>query len=404
MDHVQRYFLTLLSCSLTGGVPPAPEAFSPADWEVLFRLAREQKLLPLIFEALCRSPQGKSLPRFPELKREVISQVMLQARKTAELHRVLDALTAAGLQPLVVKGAVCRGLYPQGDHRPSSDEDVLIPPEQSAECHRILTGLGFFTETDPASGDYEIPYRQKNGPLYIELHRSLFSPKSDAYGGLNRFFAGAHERAVTVTAGSRAIPTLEHTDHLFYLICHAFKHFLHSGFGLRQVCDAVLFAKAYESRINWPQLLDSCRAIRADRFAAALFRIGETHLSLSPVPGIFRDIPADPEPMLKDLLAGGIYGSATPSRRHSSNITLDAAAGTGTGGKAGALLASLFPPAKKLENRHPWLKGKPWLLPAAWISRAAGYLKESSSDNSAAEALKIGRERVELLKYYHILP
>lgn len=32
------------------------------------------------------------------------------------------------------------------------------------------------------------------------------------------------------------------SDHLFYLICHALKHFYHSGFGIRQVCDILLFA------------------------------------------------------------------------------------------------------------------------------------------------------------------
>ena len=33
-----------------------------------------------------------------------------------------------------------------------------------------------------------------------------------------------------------------------------------------------------------------------------------------------------------------------------------------------------------------------------------GYLKEAPAGNSPAEALKIGKERVELLKFYDILP
>ena len=398
VNPIQRYFLTLLSCALSGAVPPEGN-FSPDEWDSLFRLARAQKTLPLIFEALCRTPEGKSLPQTPGLKREVVSQVIRQTQKTLQLHRVLEALTAAGLQPLVVKGLVCRNLYPQGDHRPSSDEDILIPPEQFDRCHEVLLSLGMIPEGDPSSGAYEIPYRQKNGVLYIELHRSLFPPESDAYGSLNRFFTRARETAVSL----QGIPTLEYTDNLFYLICHAFKHFLHSGFGLRQVCDIVLFARAYEAQIHWPRLLENCRAIRAERFAAAVFRIGQNHLALGEVPGIFRDIPAEEEPMLLDLLNAGIYGGATMSRRHSSNITLDAVAGK-NGGRQNSLLVSLFPPAKKLEGRYPYLKERPWLLPAAWASRIGSYLKESPSGNSAAEALKIGNDRVELLKFYHILP
>ena len=395
MEPVQRYFLSLLSCALSGEVPPE-EDLSPEEWDALFSLARQQKLLPLIFESLCRTQAGKALPRFPALKREVISQVMLQARKTALLHRVLTALTGAGLHPLVVKGAVCRSLYPQPDHRPSSDEDLLILPEETGKCHEILTALGLFTEADPGSDDYEIPYHQQNGPLYIELHRQLFPPESEAYGSLNRFFSDAHLRSVTIDG----IPTLEPTDHLFYLICHAFKHFLHSGFGLRQVCDILLFAGSFE--IDWDILLENCRRIRADRFAAAIFRIGQRHLGFdTPLPR-FDSIRVDEMPMLLDLLDAGIYGGATLSRRHSSNITLEAAKAAGK--KKTPLGASLFPSAKKLEGRYPWLKDKPWLLPAAWASRIGSYLKESRSGNSSAEALKIGKERVELLKYYGILP
>ena len=392
MEPVQRYFLSLLSCALSGEVPPEEE-LSPEEWDALFTLARQQKLLPLIFEALCRRPETKALPQFPLLKREVISQVMLQTRKTAQLHRVLAALTDAGLHPLVVKGAVCRSLYPQPDHRPSSDEDLLIPPEETGKCHEILTSLGFFTEANPDSGDYEIPYHQKNGSLYIELHKSLFPPESEAYGSLNRFFTDAHLRSVTI----EGIPTLEPTGHLFYLICHAFKHFLHSGFGLRQVCDIVLFAGSFE--IDWDILLENCRRIRADRFAAAIFRIGEAHLNLGKIPEGFRNISADELPMLRDLLDAGIYGGATLSRRHSSNITLEAAGGR----QKSSLLASLFPAASALEGRYPYLKKKPILLPLAWASRVGSYLKESKVNNSAAEALKIGKERVALLKYYDIL-
>ena len=68
-------------------------------------------------------------------------------------------------------------------------------------------------------------------------------------------------------------------------------------------------------------------------------------------------------------------------------------------------LTAAFPSAKALEGRYPWLKKQPWLLPVAWTSRMAGYLRETRRrpDSSLADALKIGTERVELLKRYDIL-
>ena len=397
MDKLQLLLLDTVSCALKKESLAASPGLTGEEWDRFFRLAQEHKLFPMVFEAVCTLPDVRSLPQYPQWKRHAVGQVMLQTRKTAEFRRVLSALTDAGLTPLVVKGIVCRSLYPLPDHRPSSDEDLLIPPEQFSACHRILTGLGLVPGGDPASDAYEIPYRQKDGPLFIELHRSLFPPESRAYGSLNRFFADAHSRAVTVNG----VPTLEDTDHLFYLICHAYKHFLHSGFGLRQVCDILLFADASRRNIQWELLLRSCRSIRAENFAAAIFAIGRKHLGFATPFPLFREIPVDEMPMLLDLLDAGIYGGATGNRLHSSTVTLEAAAGGSA--KGTSLLASVFPSAKTLEGRYPYLKQAPWLLPAAWTSRITGYLKESRTHNSPTEALKLGKERVELLRFYHIL-
>jgi len=400
VNPIQRYFLTLLSCALSGAVPPEGN-FSPDEWDSLFRLARAQKTLPLIFEALCRTPEGKSLPQTPGLKREVVSQVIRQTQKTLQLHRVLEALTAAGLQPLVVKGLVCRNLYPQGDHRPSSDEDILIPPEQFDRCHEVLLSLGMIPEGDPSSGAYEIPYRQKNGVLYIELHRSLFPPESDAYGSLNRFFTRARETAVSL----QGIPTLEYTDNLFYLICHAFKHFLHSGFGLRQVCDMILFANRYGSQIDWIYVLDRCRMVRAEVFAAGLLRIGWKYLDFSldqsQLPLQWQTIYVNEAPLLEDILASGVYGNADEDRLHSSSITLNAVSAQKQG-KTGAvsLLKTVFPSVKVMQAKYPYLKKKPLLLPVAWTDRLVRY---GMSGNKPKQSVRIGNERIELLKKYGIL-
>ena len=397
MDKIQRLFLRTLSCALKKEYLSEAPSLSPEEWDAFFRLAQEQKVLPLVFETLCRLPEVRELPLFLPLKRHVVGQVMLQTRKTAEFRRVLNALLAAGLKPLVVKGLVCRSLYPLPDHRPSSDEDLLIPRSQFQKCHEVLTGLGLTTDGDPGSSDYELPYRQPEGPLFIELHRSLFPPESEAYGSLNRFFTDAHRNSLMIDG----VPTLAHTDHLFYLICHAFKHFLHSGFGIRQVCDILLFGEAYRENIQWDLLRKNCRSIRADKFAAAIFAMGRKHLGIDI--GFF-DTSVDEMPMLLDLLDSGIYGGATMSRAHSSNITLKAvSAGKKSRSNANSLLASLFPDAGALEGRYSYLKKYPWLLPAAWTSRMAGYLRETRSRNSPTEALKIGNSRIELLKYYNIL-
>ena len=396
----EQIFLTILRSALLGQPPRLDRELSPGEWEALIRMAGIHKLLPLFFDAVhpLLPPQEKA-----RLKAQVRQQVIGQTLRTEEFLELNRRLQEAGVKPLVVKGIVCRSLYPKPDLRPSADEDVLINASDLAACHRVMTEMGLATELDPEELEnaYEVPYRKAGGMLCIELHRSLFPPDSRAYGDLNGFFDGVFDRAVALEVPGGTVWTMAPTDHLFYLICHAFKHFLHSGFGIRQVCDIVLFANRYGPEIHWQQVLDNCRRIRGEKFAAAIFRIGEKYLGLDPCPA---HIPVNEEPMLEDLLSGGIYGDATMSRKHSSNITLEAVeAGKEGKKKRNSLLLSAFPPAEKLEGRYPWLKKQPWLLPAAWIFRLAKYGAQMGKANAPSEALKIGSRRLELLKEYGIL-
>ena len=257
---------------------------------------------------------------------------------------------------------------------------------------------------------YEVPYGKKGSPVYIELHKHLFPPDSEAYGELDGFFGNVHEQAAELSVHGVAVYTMEYSSHFFYLICHAFKHFLHSGFGIRQVCDIVLFANAYGSRIDWMKVLEQCRSIHADLFAAALLQIGEKYLTFSPekacCPPEWRSIRVDEGPLLEDLLSGGIYGDADMSRKHSSNITLSAVEAEKKGGKNGnGILKTAFPSAKYMRVQFPYLKKAPFLLPFAWLSRILKYRKEISEgrNNSAADSIKIGNERVELMREYGII-
>lgn len=411
MEPIHNLFLKVLKKALLGESAAACGELAAEEWKQLFALAEMHSVLPLVFDAVYANPSLSQLDELwlAGLKRKVRHQVFTQTLRTKEFLDLNRNLQAAGVKPLVVKGIICRNLYPCPDQRRSGDEDVLIPVDQLETCHRILTEFGMEADAGDMQEAYEISYRKKSGALHVELHKHLFPPESDAYGDLNQFFAQVFDCAICEEIQGDSVYTLDWTDHLFYLICHAFKHFLHSGFGIRQVCDIVLYANTYGNRVNWGKVLENCRRIRADRFAAALFRIGETYLVFDPdraqYPDTWRKIRVDALPMLEDLLTGGLYGDADLSRKHSSNITLDAVAARKQGRRTkNAVLASAFPPASILQGRYPYLKERPWLLPVAWGSRLWTWsVGNGQGGENSADALRIGNERLELLRKYRIL-
>lgn len=409
----QTLLLAALQAHLTGTWPDCWE--NPADterWLRLFHLAQIHHVLPMVYEAVRPLPafQESGQPLIPSMRREVFSAVAAQTQRTQQFLAIYRSLQAAGIKAVVVKGIHCRALYPMPDHRVSMDEDVWVAPEQYEACHQTLTGLGLVLENpqEDRQAAFEVTYVNPPRTLCLEIHKSLFSADSQAYGSLNRFFDGAMDRAVALEILGQPVWSLCPHDHLLYLLCHAFKHFLHGGFGIRQVCDICLYGQKYGAQVEWDRLYAQCRSERMEQFAAGLFAIGEQKLGLGlDLPQRWRGLTqrVDPAPMLADLLSSGIYGGADLSRKHSSNITLSAVSDQKAGKKGkGSLLRTVFLPRASMAAKYPYLKRWPVLLPVAWGQRIFHYLQESQGgDGGAAESVRLGRERVELLRQYGIL-
>ena len=371
------------------------------DWPAIFTLANQQKLLPILFEAVRKMPAAEeNVALFAVTKQQVIGQVLNQTVRSAEFSDLYHKLRSAGLRPIVVKGQLCSRLYPLKDHRISADDDLYISDAEFMACHKQLLANGLTTDTptDELATADEVSYTKNGSPLYIELHRHLFDSAEDAHDELNHFFADLNPVEID---GFLAMPPHEH---LLYLLLHAYKHFVRSGIGLRQFCDIGLWALAYHGEIDWQRLHEQCESVHAATFAAAAFRIARDYLDIE------FDLPApwseavDVEPLLHDSLCGGVYGSNDLTRLHSSTVTLNAVKASRTGEKS-SVLRTVFPKREYLERRYPYLKKRPYLLPVAWVQRIAHYAseKQSGADNSASGSIKLAKERIELMKRYDIM-
>lgn len=397
LTATERQFLHIAKAAVSGGEVTAESV----DWPAVFALAGQQKLLPIVFESVRKTPAAaENAALFAAVKQQVIAQVLHQTVRASAFASLYHKLRAAGLHPIVVKGQLCSRLYPLKDHRISADDDLLIPDGEFMACHEQLLANGLRTGTpaDELTTSDEVPYTKDGSPLYIELHRQLFDSSEDAHDELNHFFADVNPVEID---GFLAMPPHEH---LLYLLLHAYKHFVRSGIGARQFCDIGLWAWAYHAEIDWQRLHEQCESVHAATFAAAAFRIARDYL------GIDFDLPApwseavDMEPLLHDTLCGGVYGSNDLTRLHSSTVTLNAVKASRTGEKS-SVLRTVFPKREYLERRYPYLKKHPYLLPVAWAQRLAHYAgeKKTGTDNSVSGSIKLAKERIELMKRYDIM-
>lgn len=397
LTTTETQFLHIAKAAISGGDLPAEKV----DWPTIFTLANQQKLLPILFETVRKTPAAEeNAALFAVTKQQVIGQVMHQTMRASEFADLYQKLRAAGLHPIVVKGQLCSRLYPLKDHRISADDDLYISDAEFMACHEQLLANGLTTDTpaDELATADEVSYTKNGSPLYIELHRHLFDSAEDAHDELNHFFTDINPVEMD---GFLAMPPHEH---LLYLLLHAYKHFVRSGIGLRQFCDIGLWARAYHGEIDWQRLHEQCESVHAATFAAAAFRIAGDDLGIEfglPAPW---DGSIDVEPLLHDSLCGGVYGSNDLTRLHSSTVTLNAVKASRTGEKS-SVLRTVFPKREYLERNYPYLKKRPYLLPVAWVQRLAHYAseKQSGAGNSASGSIKLAKKRIELMKRYDIM-
>lgn len=253
LTKTETQFLNIAKAAISG----TEISTDAVDWTAIFTLSNQQKLLPIIFEAVRQTDAAReNAALFAAVKKQVISQVLNQVVRSAEFADLYKRLRVAGLHPVLVKGALCSRLYPLKDHRISADDDIYVQDSEFLDCHEQLLAEELTTDTpaDELPTADEVSYLKEGSPLYIELHRHLFDSSEDAHDELNHFFADIQPIEM---AGFLAMPPYEH---LLYLILHAYKHFVSCGIGLRQFCDIGLWAQAYHEQIDWQRCTTSVPA------------------------------------------------------------------------------------------------------------------------------------------------
>lgn len=403
----QKWFIAALRDFLNPAAQKAdtlPEAVG--SLAAVWGLASIHSVLPMVYGAAAKLKPAASdnAELIEKWRQQTFHTVCLQAVKSQAFLQLCQAFDEAGIKAVVIKGILCRRLYPQPDYRTSSDEDIFAEEKDFDAVHEIMLkqGMKISGSQDEAARRtaHVITYINPQNGLLVELHRHLFDPDSEAFAWLDAAFEGVAARAVTLQINGVRVWSMNSTDHMLYLLLHAFKHFLHGGFGIRQTCDINLFARACAGEIDWAHINSALSEHHAACFAASVFKIGGKYLGFSDERYIPVNVP-EVEELLADILAAGVYGSSSEDRKHSSLITLSAAASPDSAEKT-HMARTLFPPAKQLSGKYRYLDKKPWLLPVAWVQRMAGYFG-SGAGTSAAQSVRIGRARIELMRKYGII-
>ncbi len=419
MDQTSRQLLYLLSVSMGTDLDTIINTVE-VEWDKLFFLSGIHNVIPMIYHAINKK---QLLPMInPELavvwKKLAVGYTVDQIIRTKEFLAIYTKLKQAGINALVVKGIVFRKLYPNSDERCSGDEDIYIHREDFSKVASVLIDSGF--ELSELSGKEKAPrqetiYVSRKTGLILEVHVDLFDPGIGLFKAMNDQFETAFERSIEIIVEGIPIHTLSYSDHLLFQILHCTKHFVGMGFGIRQLCDLVMFCNTYGNMVDYPWVWQQVTSLGYDIFLLNLLAIGSKYLGLSdqyrwyPHQAVLMDIHSDA--LLEDMICAGAYGRSDEDRIRTCSLTLQAViADRGFRLKKyykKQTLKIFFPDHEFMNNRYPYCRNNPFLLPLAWLHRIASYAVQVKNPiqmvQKANRSIAIGRRRIQLLKEYKMI-
>jgi hypothetical protein len=216
-------------------VPPPSD---PAAWRRAAFRAVQLGMGPLFLQHLRERGEAAAAP--PEIVRDLertqFAQALYNTRALADLGRVVGALRAAGLRPVVLKGAALAGrCYDPVALRAISDLDLLLPAGELERADEVLRGLGYRQSCPPgweefyAQHHHRAPYLPPRGHPRLEIHVGLLDPRWRQQPDIEVMIA----RAVEMPFGGAAGWALAPEDQLV----HACLHLAVSGRFLRGMKD-----------------------------------------------------------------------------------------------------------------------------------------------------------------------
>lgn len=350
MTKEQIFFLSIIKDYIDGRKTEVDET---VDWKRIFDYSRSHQLVPIIYHQ-CKSfiPANFS-DGFKSISFVAISSNIKRRKLT---DKVVDSLIKAGIDCFLVKGFDIADYYPNWQYRTMGDTDIVVNDLEKA--HSVLLNIGFQSITKIKDREYQ--YLIDN--MEFELHDRLVYEEAVNLDSATEYLNNYKDY---VSDGK-----INDSFHFIFVLNHLRKHFMNSGVGFRQFVDVAVLIKS-NSNLDWNWIESELDKIGLLPFAKKVFHYIQRWFGVI-APIASEDVPENIfEESTEYIFKNGVFGfnnienkdylvSNTVRKSKYPKLAMIKSA-----------LQKVFPSYKTLAavDKYSFLKGKPFLLPAAWIYR-----------------------------------
>lgn len=292
------------------------ESTNELDWEKICHIAERHCVLPLLYGALAEAGA---------VSEPVRSRITAAARRTVQqsyhilfLSKFLIAkLEEAGIKVALLKGVGTASFYPVPELRKAGDVDLLlITPDCMSRAKEVLLQCGFRVSKEQHAL-HHLVFTTGEG-ISIELHTMLAEPFDNQE--INRYM---QEKLPDCAKNIRRmdcmgveLPILDTGYHAYELLLHMLQHFLWAGFGLRLLCDWVVFWNRETAAEEREKYLKLVRESGVKGFSDIVTLFCCTYLGLSQERVAWMEITGkyDVEIFLQEIMDAEEFGNSAADR------------------------------------------------------------------------------------------
>lgn len=167
--------LDVVLCSLLRVGLGLSQGFSYAptedEWQVLLKMAKQQTVQGVVFNAIPQLPAGVRPPRVLFMRFSITVEAIrgMNHRMNQEAARYTQLFAERGSRSVILKGPANARLYPDPLSRQSGDIDIWVPGGYD-KVERLLLNMNLISECkNTYKESHHISFRNENG-IEIEVH------------------------------------------------------------------------------------------------------------------------------------------------------------------------------------------------------------------------------------------
>lgn len=225
---------------------------SDAEMTRLITLSAAQSTATLVFPRLLASADLPATLR-QEIKKTCLRTMQHQARLSHTLLTAWQALTRAGIQPMLLKGFGLAALYPESSYRQWADIDLYVGREAYHRAAAVMrdTFVGALRDDEEQENDKH--YNLIADGVVIEVHRVTevlpFSLEAWHYRRIEQAELNAG-RTGHISLNGTEIQTPGADFNVLFVFMHSWEHMRGGTASVKQLCDLALLLHHHAAVLN----------------------------------------------------------------------------------------------------------------------------------------------------------